>query len=128
EIDLKRVPGTREVVTLGGPGRAALVELDPQRMASASVTVAELRKALQTANVGAPVGELLGGNRSVAIEAGPYLHDAREVSELVVGVRNGKPVYLQEVATVREGAPPAKRYVWHGVGGIEPAEYPAVTI
>ncbi|WP_372525739.1 efflux RND transporter permease subunit [Piscinibacter sp.] len=128
EIDLKRVPGTREVVTLGGPGRAALVELDPQRMASAGVTVVELRQALQAANMGAPVGELLGGNRAVAVEAGPYLRDAKEVGELVVGVRNGKPIYLQEVATVREGVPPAKRYVWHGVGGAEPAEYPAVTI
>jgi multidrug efflux pump subunit AcrB len=128
EIDLKRVPGTREVVTLGGPGHAALVELDPQRMASAGVTVADLRQALQAANLGAPVGELLGGNRSVAVDVGPYLRDAREVGELVVGVRNGKPIFLQEVSTVREGMPPAKRYVWHGVGGLEPAEYPAVTI
>ena len=128
EIELKRVPGTREVVTLGGPGRAALVELDPQRMASAGVTVAELRQALQAANMGAAVGELLGGNRSVAVDAGPYLRDAQEVGELVVGVRNGKPIFLQEVATVRDGVPPAKRYVWHGVGGAEPAEYPAVTI
>jgi multidrug efflux pump subunit AcrB len=128
ETDLKRVPGTREVVTLGGPGRAVLVELDAQRMASAGITVAELRLALQAANTGAPVGELLGGNRAVAVEAGPYLRDARDVGELVVGVRNGKPIYVQEVATVREGMPPAKRYVWHGVGGAEPAEYPAVTV
>jgi multidrug efflux pump subunit AcrB len=128
EIDLKRVAGTREVVTLGGPGRAVLVELDPQRMSGAGVTVAELRQALQAANMGAPLGELLGGNRSVAVEAGPYLRDAQEVGELVVGVRNGKPIYLQEVATVREGAPPAKRYVWHGVGGAEPTDYPAVTV
>jgi multidrug efflux pump subunit AcrB len=128
EIDLKRVPGTREVITLGGPGRAALVELDPQRMAHAGVTVAELRHALQAANMGAPLGELLGGNRAVAIEAGPYLRDAREVGELVIAVRGGKPVYLQEVATVREGAPPAKQIVRHGVGGAAPAEYPAVTI
>ena len=125
EIDLKRVPGTREVVTLGGPGRAALVELDPQRMAGAGVTVAELRQALQATNTDAPVGELLGGNRSVAVEAGTYLRDAQEVGELVVGVRNGKPIYLREVATIRDGVPPAKRYVWHGTGG---SEYPAVTI
>jgi multidrug efflux pump subunit AcrB len=128
EIDLKRVPGTREVITLGGPGRAALVELDPQRMTRAGVTVAELRQALQAANMSAPVGELLGGNRSVAVDTGPYLHDAQELGELVIGVRNDRPVYLQEVATVREGAPPAKHYVWHGTGGPEPTEYPAVTI
>jgi multidrug efflux pump subunit AcrB len=104
------------------------VELDPQRMARAGVTVAELRQALHAANTGAPVGELLGGNRSVAVEAGPWLRDVQEIGELVIGVRNGKPIYLQEVATVREGAPPAKRYVWHGVAGAKPAEHAAVTI
>ena len=128
EADLKRVPGTREVTTIGGPGRAVLVEIDPARLAGGGVTVADLRNALQSANLGLPVGELLGGNRSVALEAGPFLRDAREVGDLVVGVRAGKPVFLQDVATVRDGALPAQRYVWHGIAGAMGAEYPAVTI
>jgi multidrug efflux pump subunit AcrB len=128
EADIKRVAGTREVTTVGGPGRGIMVELDPARMAGAGVTVADLRQALQSANLGAPVGELLGGNRSVALEAGPFLRDARDVGELVVGVRTGRPVFLQEVATVRDGALPAQRYVWHGVSGPQGGEYPAVTI
>ncbi|MEJ8836526.1 efflux RND transporter permease subunit [Ramlibacter sp. AN1133] len=128
ETDLKRVPGTREVVTIGGPGRGIVVELDPARMASAGVTVAELRQALQSANLGAPVGELLGGNRSVALEAGPFLRDARDVGELIVAVRDGRPVFLQDIAAVRDGALPAQRYVWHGVTGQGGGEYPAVTL
>jgi multidrug efflux pump subunit AcrB len=128
EVDLKRVPGTREVTTIGGPGRGIVVELDPARMASAGVTVTELRQALQSANLGAPVGELLGGNRSVALEAGPFLRDAREVGELVVAVREGRPVFLQEVASVRDGALPSQRYVWHGIAGKGGGEFPAVTI
>ncbi|HET7863068.1 MAG TPA: efflux RND transporter permease subunit, partial [Burkholderiaceae bacterium] len=128
EADLKRVPGTREVTTLGGPGRAVLVEIDPARLAGAGVTVADLRNALQSANLGLPVGELLGGNRSVALEAGPFLRDAREVGELVVGVHAGRPVFLQDVASVRDGAPPAQRYVWHGVTGPQGGEFPAVTL
>lgn len=128
EADLKRVPGTREVVTIGGPGRAVLVEIDPARMAGAGTTVADLRNALQSANLGMPVGELLGGNRSVALEAGPFLRDARDVGELVVGVHNGKPVFLQDVAAVRDGALPAQRYVWHGLAGAQGGEFPAVTI
>jgi multidrug efflux pump subunit AcrB len=128
EADLKRVPGTREVVTLGGPGRAVLVEIDPARLAGAGTTVADLRNALQSANLGMPVGELLGGNRSVALEAGPFLRDARDVGELVVGVHGGKPVFLQDVATVRDGALPAQRYVWHGIAGDKGGEFPAVTL
>ncbi|HEX5685134.1 MAG TPA: efflux RND transporter permease subunit [Ideonella sp.] len=125
EADLKRVPGTREVVTIGGPGRAVTVALDPARMASVGATVDDLRRALQSANLGLPVGELLSGNQAVALDAGPLLGDAREVGELVVGVHAGRPVFLQDVATVRDGPQRPQRYVWHGAGG---AEYPAVTI
>ena len=128
EAELKRVPGTREVVTLGGPGRAVRVEIDPTRMASHGVTVPDLRAALQAANLGLPVGELLSGNRAVAVESGPFLKDAREVGELVVSVRRGKPVFLQDVASVVDGPLPAARYVWHGVGGKDGGEFPAVTI
>ncbi|MBK6471273.1 MAG: efflux RND transporter permease subunit [Betaproteobacteria bacterium] len=131
EAELKRVPGTREVVTLGGPGRAVMVEIDPTRMAAVGVTVADLRQALQSANLGLPVGELIAGNRAVALEAGPFLQQASEVGDLVVGVRNAKPVFLREVATVRDGALPAQRYVWHGVAGKDGApasDHPAVTI
>ncbi len=128
EAELKRVPGTREVQTIGGPGRAVRVEIDPARLAGAGVTVSDLRRALQAANLGLPVGELLAGNRAVAVESGPFLKDAREVGELLVAVRGGKPVFLQDVAAVSDGPLPAQRYVWHGIAGKEGGEFPAVTI
>ena len=114
EADIKRVPGTRDVVTIGGPKRAILVQMDPQRMNGSGVTVHDLRMALQSANLGLPVGELLGGNQSVAIEAGPHLAQASDVADLVVQVVKGKPVFLKDVATVKDGPIPAERYVWHG--------------
>ena len=132
EADLKRVPGTREVTTIGGPGRAVRVEIDPARMAGSGVTVPDLRAALQSANLGLPVGELIAANQAVAIESGPFLRDAREVGELVVGVRGGKPVFLQDVANVVDGPLPPARYVWHGIAAHDGAsgggEFPAVTI
>ncbi|OJX32774.1 MAG: multidrug transporter AcrB [Burkholderiales bacterium 68-12] len=128
EADIKRVPGTREVRTHGGPGRAVLVEMDPTRMAGVGVTVDDLRRALQSANQGQQLGELLAGNRAVQLEAGPFLRDAQEVGELVVGVRAGRPVFLREVAQVRDGPLPSAQYVWHGTAGQGAAEYPAVTL
>ena len=106
-----------------------LVEIDPARLASSGVTVPDLRAALQSANLGLPVGELLSGNRAVAVESGPFLKDARDVGELVVRVRNGKPVFLRDVATVRDGPLPAARYVWPWrLAGKDGGEFPAVTI
>jgi multidrug efflux pump subunit AcrB len=128
EAELKRVPGTREVKTVGGPGRALRVEIDPARLAGAGVTVDDLRAALQGANQGAPLGELLAGDRALRLEAGPFLRDAREVGELVVAVRNRRPVLLQDVARVIDGPPPAERTVWHGTAGADAFESPAVTL
>ncbi|MBY0233435.1 MAG: efflux RND transporter permease subunit, partial [Burkholderiaceae bacterium] len=125
EAELKRVPGTREVKTIGGPGRGVNIELDATRLASAGLTVADLRQALQSANAGAPLGEVLRGNKSIALEAGAFIANAADLEELVVGVRAGKPVYLRDVAELRDGALPATRYVWHAEGG---QSYPAVTL
>ncbi len=129
EAELKRVSGTREVQTIGGPGRAVMVRIDPARMAGSGATINDLRNALQSANLGLPVGELLAGNKSVAIEAGPFLEQAREVADLVVGVRAGKPVFMKDVADIEDGPMPSRNYVWHGLtqkdGG---GEYPAVTL
>ncbi len=130
ESELARVPGVREVRAIGGPGRAVVVELDAARMASTGVSVRELRGALQSANFGLPVGGLLAGGKSVELQAGPHLASAREVAGLVVATRGGKPVFLQDVAQVRDGAPPAQRLVWLGQRGEagQVQEWPAITL
>jgi multidrug efflux pump subunit AcrB len=129
EADLKRVKGTQDVQTLGGPDRAVRVEIEPERMAGFGITVSDLRMALQSANSGLPVGELIAGNKSVSIEAGPFLSQASDVADLVVGVQGGRAVFLKDVAKVEEGPLPATRYVTHGLGkAAGGGEYPAVTL
>jgi len=128
EADLKRVPGAREVTTIGGPGRMVNIDLDPARLAASNLTVTDLRNVLQSANIGLPVGDLLTANRTVAIESGPFLADALAVAELIVGVKGGRPIALGDVATVSDGPPAATSYVWHGLAGKDAAEYAAVTI
>ncbi|MDI1309637.1 MAG: efflux RND transporter permease subunit [Methylotenera sp.] len=131
EAEIKHVSGTREVITLGGPGRVINVKLDPTRMAAYGVTLADLRQVLQSANVGAPLGETTQSNHTLALESGEYLADAKDVADLVISVHDSHPVFLGSVATIEDGPPPATRYVWHGAkvnGAVEAIEYPAVTI
>jgi len=128
EMDLKRVKGTREVTTVGGPSRAIQIDIDPARMQAAGMTVPELRMALQAAHLGAPVGDLLVGHQAIAIESGPFLSNAKDVGSLVVGVRAGTPIHVHDIAQVRDGGAQANTAVWHGVAGAKPAERTAVTI
>ncbi|WP_374361903.1 efflux RND transporter permease subunit [Pseudoduganella danionis] len=117
EAELKRVAGTRDVSTIGGPGRAIRIELDAGRMRSAGITVADLRAVLQSANLGMPLGQTVAADQAVELQAGPFLSSAEEVAALVLTVRNGHPVYLRDVAQVRDGALPPSRQVWYGQRG-----------
>ncbi|MFN7221317.1 MAG: efflux RND transporter permease subunit [Burkholderiales bacterium] len=128
EAELKRVSGTREVRTIGGPGRAIVVELDPTRMAASGVTVSELARVLRTSNEGAPIGDLLQENRAVQLEAGPFFRHADDLADVIVSTRAGRPVFLRDVATIRDGSLPASQYVWHGIAGKAAREETAVTI
>jgi len=137
EEDLKRVPGTREVTTIGGPGRVVQVRLDDERLRGYGLSAGEVRNALVAANVALPAGDVVRDNALVRVETGGFLESAADVRSLVVGVHDGQPVYLADVAKVVDGPPPPVRYVSHTVGaggadapgGARAGEsFPAVTI
>ena len=128
ESELKRVPGTRDVYTIGAPDRAVLVQLDTARLAAYGLTTEDLVGALRAANVVTQAGERIGAEGVVPVTAGTFLADADEVAELVIGLHQGKPVYLSDVAQVTRGADLPTQYVWHGApakhagpAGIAPA-------
>ena len=120
EAELKRVPGAREVQSIGGPGRAVNVWLDPGRLRERGVDIARLQATLAAANQAMPSGAVLDEKsvapRLLTVETGEFIRSAAEVGELIVGVANGKPVRLSEVARVEDGARLAARYVWFTPG------------
>jgi len=135
EAEIKRVPGTRNVYTIGGPDETVHVALDPQRLAGYGLTVNELISALQAANVVQHAGTTVAGGESIPVQAGEFLAGRDEVAQLVVAVHQGRPVYLQDVAEVRAGPDQPEQYVTFGAGpaaaqkGVElTGTAPAVTI
>jgi len=135
EIEFKRVPGTREVQTLGGPGRAVRVLLDADRLNAYEVSALDVRNALQLANIALPTGKLVRENREIVVETGNYLESVADLKDLVVGAFERRPVFLVDVADVVDGPEQPLRYVWTGFGPSAgkkgpPAgtEQPAVTL
>jgi multidrug efflux pump subunit AcrB len=127
EAELMRVPGTREVKTIGAASRVLQVTLDPARLRERGIDVQRLSDTLTAANLAMPSGRVIGEAASVkadaprmlAIETGQYLRDAEDVANLVVGVHEGKPVYLREVAQVLAGTEQPQRHVWHTPGAAQ---------
>ncbi len=135
ESELKRVKGTREVHTIGATQRMVRVLLNPETLNAYHLSVQDVRAALQAANISQNAGSLTQDNREVLVQTGNFLSNAQEVSQLVVGVAGGKPVYLRDVAEVLDGADQPSSYVWLGAGaaaadkGIQArGEFTAVTV
>ena len=141
EQEIKSVPGAREVQTIGGPGRAIHVWLDPGRLRERGVDLLSLKNTLSAANFRMPSGTVLerkeGTSQMLVVESGEFLRSAADIGDLIVGVNKGKPVYLREVARIEAGAQLPQRYVWFTPGaassdaatGTETGNvYPAITL
>ncbi len=126
EAELKRVPGSREVETIGGPGQAVQVLLEPTKLRERGVDVLSLKQTLAAANLAMPAGSVIhresASPQMITVETGEFLRSADDVGDLVVGTHNGKPVYLREVARIEAGAAQPTRYVWFTPGSAPAAE------
>ncbi len=135
EAEIKRVPGTRNVYTIGGPDDTVHVSLDPQRLAGHGLTVLGLLGSLKAANIVLHAGDVVGDAGVVPVQAGEFLAHRDDVAEVVVGMQDGRPVYLEDVADVRAGPDQPEQYVKFGAGAASAArgielvgDAPAVTI
>jgi multidrug efflux pump subunit AcrB len=114
ETEFKRVPGTRDVYTIGAPDRTVLVTLDAARLSAYGMAPGDLLQALRAANVVHQAGERVGAEGAVPTTAGRFIASAEEVASLVIGNANGKPLLLADVASIEPRGDLAARYAWHG--------------
>ena len=135
EAELKRIPGTRDIYTIGGPERVVHVLVDAQRASGYGISVQDLRAALNSANTSRDAGALVYNNQEIPVQAGNFLVSVDEVQSLVVGVHDGKPIYLSDVAEIRQEPDQPDLYEWYGsgpagshLGVTSVGEHPAVTV
>jgi multidrug efflux pump subunit AcrB len=115
----QRLAGIQEVsraYVVGGRPRVVQVLMDPDRMAGYHVSPLELQRAVQVTNVRRMAGDFRTGDRLIRVDAGEPFEDARQLRDLVVGVFDGRPVFLKDVAQVEDGPDETACYVRHGWG------------
>ncbi len=129
EVEFKRIKGTRDISTIGGPDHAIRVVMDSERMNAFAVTPQDLTMALKVGNALLSTGTLVAENRELMVQSGTYLQSAADVRQLVVAVRgeagSRKPVFMGDVARVEDGPDQPAKYVWFGS---KDGEVPAVTV
>ena len=61
-------------------------------------------------------GEIRSKDRLIRVDAGLPFSDPQQLSDLVVSVFDGRPVFLKDVARVVDGPEEVNSYVRHGWG------------
>lgn len=113
---IKQVPDVSETTIIGGQKRQLRVDLNPVRLNAFGLTPLEISNALQSQNVELASGALNQNNQSFLVRTQSFIRSAEDAKGLVVAVANHQPVYLQDVATVTDGAEEPASYVFFGQG------------
>ena len=116
ETEIKRVPGTRNVYSVGDSAPMIRVELDPGRLTAAGLTASDLTAALQAANLVKQADAVVSGAQLSPVQAGQFLASRDDVGGLIVSAHDGKPIYLDDVATVTDAPRIPSQYAWFGTG------------
>ena len=100
---LVRVPGVADVEVLASEQREISVVVDPDRLNAARVTLEQVSEALRTTNQVVSVGRLPKDYLQYLVLTSGELLSVDDVRKVVVAFRQGTPLYLGDLAEVRDG-------------------------
>ncbi len=97
---LKQLPGVGTVQLQGALERQINVWLDRQRLEGYGLSPAEILNVLERENVTQPVGNIKTGLTDYLLRLPGEFSSPDEINTLIIGTRQGKPVYLRDVARI----------------------------
>jgi len=127
---LKSLPNTGQSFVVGGSPEQVRVDVDIAQLAAYNLTLGQIAGAIGAANQRNQAGDIVAGNTAFKVYSGEFLHDARQVGDLLVTVQNKRPVFLRDVARISQGESETKTLVNHSerLANGEFSNEPAVTI
>lgn len=100
---LERVNGVASVTVQGGFRRQIRVDLSKEKITALGLPVDRIVQVLRTENQNIPVGEVNEGSLTYLVRSPGQFNSLEEIGNLVVLNRTGVPVYLRDIADVRDG-------------------------
>jgi multidrug efflux pump subunit AcrB len=113
---VRALPGVSEVTLTGGRARSVTVDVDPDRLRNLGIDALDVADALRAQNQAAQSGAVTSGGARFGVRLDSFLSTPAEVGRVVVAMRQGRPVYLQDVAAVRDGFAEPEDYVFFSPG------------
>ena len=116
---LRGIAGIAQVQLVGGVKREMTIQLRPDALQAAGISVGQVVGALQAQNLAAPVGRVNGNLEERTIRLQGRLEGPQDFMNLVVTERNGQIVRLGQVADAIDGTQEQRSIaLYNGVEGV----------
>ncbi|MFZ5759708.1 MAG: efflux RND transporter permease subunit [Thermodesulfobacteriota bacterium] len=114
--ELKKDQDVSEFSVIGGQQRQLRISLDPVRLKAYGLTASIIAATVRQDNVRLQAGNFPAADREFLVDTGAFLRTADDVGRLLLTVRDGRPVYLADVAEITDGPAEPADYVFMGAG------------
>ena len=99
---LARVSGVGTISISGIPEREIQVYCDPNKLEAYGLSIEAISNAIAAVNRNTPAGSFDVGSNAYSLRVDHEFEDPSEMYDLVIGYRNGAPILLREVATIKD--------------------------
>lgn len=100
---IKSVPGVAEVSSFGGMVKQYQVNLDPERLRSFNMTIADVMSALADNNANSGGGYLNSGEQTMVVRGIGLLTSTEDIASVVIREQEGVPIHVRDVGKVEIG-------------------------
>ena len=110
--ELAKVDGVGETFLVGGSPSEIRVQPDPEKLALYGVTLEQVIAKAQNANRAFLAGAFRENGKAIPVVAGQTLQGVPDIGLLLLTTRDGRPVYVKDVADVVVGSAELDHRAW----------------
>ena len=109
---LSQVAGVGLVSIAGAQRLSVRVQVNSQALSAAGFSLEDVRTAINQANVSMAKGSLDGPARASSLDANDQMQSAQDYANLVLAYKNGNPLRLRDVATIKDAPENSRLSAW----------------
>jgi len=109
---ISTVKGVARVSVFGTQKYAIRVQLNPDALTARNIGIDEVQRAVQQNNTNLPTGKLWGDKQAFTVQSSGQLTSAAAYRPIIVAYRNGNPVRLDQLGTVKDGVENQHTAAW----------------
>ncbi|MCD6089946.1 MAG: efflux RND transporter permease subunit [Bacteroidales bacterium] len=107
---LNRIEGVGNIIQIGAPVRAIMVDIDPRKLEAYHLSVEQIGGVLAANNLNLPSGSLEMGKSDLKLRLQGEFENSDVIKNIIISNFNNHPVYLKDVATINDGLKDIKSY------------------